>query len=1004
MIRSCKVSGIVLLAVLAAGTAGAQLPTGPAEARRKAPAKAAKLAGSIAAPFTRSAVALCNGGPVEGNALSLYGLSGYSGTPQIAFEALPAGITITPAVLVAAPMPPDQSLPFTVGAFGAAPGIQVVHARVTDLANAIDVVTTFNVHVSSGTLSPSVTPAVLALAAGGPSAAATLSISPPFDCLFGPVSVSFSGLPAGVTAAPAAPQLDHPAYSPVSVAFQAAASVPTGSYPVTVGFTAPGAAVGHLSLTLNVTGSAPPFDFSISASPALLSVPAGGTGTVTVTATGLNGFAGTVDVPAPSVPGVTFTPSALSVPAGAGRAFTVAVAPGTATGTTLVTLAGTATGVAGSRTASFSLEVRPGPDFSLTASPAAISIASGGAATVTVGATSLNGFSGSVAVTAQAPPGLTVTPSSFTLAPGATQNVELRVASGTAPGSLAATFEGTAGGVPAPRTASVQVAVTNAPDFGLTVSPPALRAAAGSSTPVTVLLTPLFGFGGRATLTVSGLPAGAAVTPASPTLEPGVPAALTLRLAPSAAPGTYALAFRAAEVGGTLQRTTTVSLEVLPGQARFGVTVAPPSVLAAPGTPAAVTYTLTNLTDAPLSISSATLVRRTLGGAELDASEESVPLRLPPRGSASYSSTVVASAADFGRAGSEPVLVFERTFRSAPDALGAVASAAATVSARAASSLVATASVTRVSVLYPLGGTLVGRGDALRAQGLLLGTGSGPVVVGWIYDGLLVETATVLLVNGTPAVVSSSVSLPTLVEGTHEIALAVLSPNPLSSPRVAVVVEEGVETLGLVSPPAGSSFLPGLSVPTFAWVPVPGVARYAVGLKHASEGEAARRWFDAGSSDRWGPSSRLFSELPEGDYDWVVRGSTGVDGASLAALAGGSPPPATVGDGWSVRSAAGRFSIGKLPAPPVDLGGSAAASGDGVQLEWSPVAGARYLLLLYDAEGRRVDSGLAREPRAALTAKRLEAKRPSRWRAVALDAAGRPVAWTGLLSLAGGAR
>jgi hypothetical protein len=87
------------------------------------------------------------------------------------------------------------------------------------------------------------------------------------------------------------------------------------------------------------------------------------------------------------------------------------------------------------------------PDFSLSASPATVTIQVGGSGSqVTVSAAAVNSFSGTVTVAAGGvPAGVTATPASFSLAAGGSQSVKVSAASGAAATTATLTFTGTAG-------------------------------------------------------------------------------------------------------------------------------------------------------------------------------------------------------------------------------------------------------------------------------------------------------------------------------------------------------------------------------------------------------------------------------------------------------------------------------------------------------------------------------------------------------------------------------
>jgi len=89
------------------------------------------------------------------------------------------------------------------------------------------------------------------------------------------------------------------------------------------------------------------------------------------------------------------------------------------------------------------------PDFSLTSSPASITLtAGGGAQTVSLSATALNKFAGTVQITLSGvPAGVTATPTSLTLTPGTPQQVSFAAAASASPTTATVEFTGTAAGM-----------------------------------------------------------------------------------------------------------------------------------------------------------------------------------------------------------------------------------------------------------------------------------------------------------------------------------------------------------------------------------------------------------------------------------------------------------------------------------------------------------------------------------------------------------------------------
>jgi hypothetical protein len=207
------------------------------------------------------------------------------------------------------------------------------------------------------------------------------------------VSLTLSGLPAGVTAAFNPTSIPAPGSGNSTITFTAGSTATTGTANVTI--TASGGGITHtttIALTVNAA-SAP--DFTLSASPASLTVTQGNSANSTITVNPLNGFTGTVSLTASGLPaGVTasFNPSSTT---GSGT-LTLTASSTAATGTATITITGTSGSLTHSTTITLTVNAAARGDFTVADSPASITVArnSTGQSTVTIGA--LNGFSGTV--------------------------------------------------------------------------------------------------------------------------------------------------------------------------------------------------------------------------------------------------------------------------------------------------------------------------------------------------------------------------------------------------------------------------------------------------------------------------------------------------------------------------------------------------------------------------------------------------------------------------------
>ena len=238
-------------------------------------------------------------------------------------------------------------------------------------------------------------------------------------------------------------------------------------------------------------------------------------------------------------------------------------------------------GGAGSNAASGNSTGQTGssPDFSLAAAPSSVTVTPGATgSSIGFAAIATGGFSNPITIALSGlPTGVTASPATFSLNPGATQTVILTAASSAAAVSnVTLTSTGTAGVLTHQVTSSVTVAATapSSPDFSLTLSPTALSLEdnAGPQT-FTVTANALNGFTGNIALAASSLPSGISATPSTLTLIPGTPQTISVA-ATTAAAGPATLTLGA--TSGSLAHTGTLALTVAPATAPgFSLSIAP---------------------------------------------------------------------------------------------------------------------------------------------------------------------------------------------------------------------------------------------------------------------------------------------------------------------------------------------------------------------------------------------------------------------------------------------
>ncbi len=202
-------------------------------------------------------------------------------------------------------------------------------------------------------------------------------------------------------------------------------------------------------------------------------------------------------------------------------------------------------------------------DFNLAVTPAAVSLAAGGTGQFSETIFAIGHFTGPVSLAVSGlPEGVTASPASGTLQPGASVTVKLFAAGTASAGTATLMVTGTSGAIT--HTAALALTVTAgapAPDYTLTVSPAnAMLTVGGAPVPATLLATAANGFTGMVQVNTSGLPAGVTANPASLSLTPGTAQSISLQAGASAAAGTGNVTFTG--TSGSLSHSATLSLTV----------------------------------------------------------------------------------------------------------------------------------------------------------------------------------------------------------------------------------------------------------------------------------------------------------------------------------------------------------------------------------------------------------------------------------------------------------
>ena len=338
----------------------------------------------------------------------------------------------------------------------------------------------------------------------------------------------------------------------------------TAGYDLATGWGSPNGS----SLINSLTGSSPTPGFSLSASPASVSVAQGSSGTSTITSTVTGGFDSAISLTASGQPtGVTigFNPTSIT---GAGNStMTMTVASSAATGTYSITVTGTSGSTVETTMVSLTVTTVASPSFNISASPTSVSVLEGSNGTSTISTTVSGGFDSAIALTASGQPtGVTVSfnPTSIAAPGSGASTMTMAVATTTASGTYTITVTGTGGGITHTATVSLTVTAATKGAFTISVSPPAGYLYQGQSGYAVITTTVSGGFDSAIALTASGQPTGVTVSfsPASIAAPGSGTSDMLLSVARNAPTGTYPITITG--TGGGITHTTVLTFEVVP--------------------------------------------------------------------------------------------------------------------------------------------------------------------------------------------------------------------------------------------------------------------------------------------------------------------------------------------------------------------------------------------------------------------------------------------------------
>jgi kumamolisin len=199
--------------------------------------------------------------------------------------------------------------------------------------------------------------------------------------------------------------------------------------------------------------------------------------------------------------------------------------------------------------------------FTLSASPASVSIAQGGSGGTTITSTVSGGFDAAVALTSSgAPAGVTVGFSPSSITGTGSSALTFTVASTTVAGTYSITVQGTSGSTVETTTVSLTVTGTTA-GFSISANPTSLTIARSSSGKVTITSAVSGGFNSAITLSASGQGNGETITFSPASITGAGTSTMTITTSSRATTGNHTITITGKS--GSTSHTTTVTVDVV---------------------------------------------------------------------------------------------------------------------------------------------------------------------------------------------------------------------------------------------------------------------------------------------------------------------------------------------------------------------------------------------------------------------------------------------------------
>ena len=461
-------------------------------------------------------------------------LYGFIGSVNLSVSGLPSGVTASWS-----PNPSASQSTLTLTASSAVT-VGQYPLTITGTSSSITQTTTLTLgtYVPTFTLSNGGNIAIGQGTSGSP----TVYVTPLYGFI-GSVNLSVSGLPSGVTASFS----PNPTTSESNLTLTASSAAAIGQFTLTITGTC-GTQTATTTVSLGVV--APTFTLEAQSG---LKIDQGSNSSSFVVLTPFYGFTGSVNLSVSGLPsGVTasFSPN----PTTSSATLTLTATSTAATGQYTLTI----TGTSGTQTASTTITLGVyAPSFTLSDS-GGVTVGQGTSSTSNVYINSLNGFTGSVSLSVSGlPSGVSASFSPNPASAITAGTLTLTAASTASLGQYTVTITGRSGS----QTATTPLTITIYPPSFTLSDNGGVTIGQGASSTSSVSITPLYGFTGSMSLSVSGLPNGvtASFSP-NPAPPSAVGSTLTLTATNSASLGQYIVTITG--TSGSQTATTTLSIGV----------------------------------------------------------------------------------------------------------------------------------------------------------------------------------------------------------------------------------------------------------------------------------------------------------------------------------------------------------------------------------------------------------------------------------------------------------